>query len=171
MAINITRCKSDQLNVLRAISMETYRDTFEDSNSEALLQQYFQSALSAEKLSSELSVIGSYFYFINVDHTVAGFLKVNIGEAQSDDIDKNSLEIERFYIRKKYLRQGLGKVLMQFAYDLAGKLGKPSVWLGVWENNQRALAFYQSLGYYKIGEHPFDMGGDIQTDLLLKKDL
>jgi len=171
MAINITQCKVDQLKVLRDISMETYRDTFEESNSEELMEQYFLKAMNIEKLSFELNTIGSYFYFINIDNTVAGFLKVNIDDAQNDDIDKNSLEIERFYIRKTYLRQGLGKILMQFAYDLADRLDKSSVWLGVWEGNHRALAFYQSQGYYKIGEHPFDMAGDIQTDLLLRKDL
>lgn len=171
MTINIIPCKAEQLNLLREVSIETYRDTFEDSNSEELMQQYLSDALNLEKLSLEFQMIGSYFYFIYVDKEVAGFLKVNVDDAQSDDIDKGGLEIERFYIRQHYLRRGLGKILMQFAYDLAHQFNKASVWLGVWEDNQRALAFYKAQGFYQIGEHSFDMAGDIQTDLVLKKDL
>jgi len=151
--------------------MNTYRDTFTESNSEALMQQYFDDALTPEKLLKEFNTVGSDFYFIYLGEQVAGYLKVNIDDAQTEDMDKNSLEVERFYICKNYLRNGLGKSLMNFACDLARELGKSSVWLGVWENNFSALAFYKAQGFYKIGEHPFDMGGDIQTDLLFKKDL
>lgn len=171
MTINITPCQPEQLKLLRDISIETYRDTFEASNSEALMQQYFADRLSESKLSQELQTTDSYFYFLFQGEQVAGFLKVNNSEAHSDNVDKNSLEIERFYIRKQHLRKGLGTVLMRFAYDIAKQLGKSAVWLGVWENNLPALAFYKAQGFYQIGEHPFDMGGDIQTDLLLKKDL
>lgn len=171
MIINIRLCKADQLNELRAVSMETYRDTFSESNSDILMQQYFSNALSAKKLRLEFETLGSTFYFIYCDHDIAGFLKINVDDAQSDDVHKNYLEIERFYICKKYCRQGLGSILMEFSYELAKKINKPSIWLGVWEGNFPALAFYKAHGFFKIGEHPFDMGGDIQTDLLFQKDL
>jgi len=171
MTIKISLCKIEQLNLLRDVSIETYRDTFEEHNCETLMQQYLSDALNPEKLLYEFQTEGSFFYFIYSGEEVAGILKLNTGDAQTDNVDKYGLEIERFYIRKNYLRQGLGKVLMQFAYDVAKKLNKHSVWLGVWEDNARALAFYKAQGFYQIGEHPFDMGGDIQTDLLLKKDL
>jgi ribosomal protein S18 acetylase RimI-like enzyme len=171
MAVKIIPCKNEQLNMLCDISIETYRDTFEDSNSEVLMQQYFSEALTPEKLLKELNIVGSHFYFIYLDDQIAGFLKVNEGEAQSDEVAENSLEVERFYIRKQYLRNGLGKKLMEFSYNLAKQSDKSSLWLGVWEGNLTALAFYKAQGFYQVGEHPFDMGGDIQTDLLLKKDL
>jgi len=171
MAINIFPCKADQLNLLRDISIETYRDTFQESNSEALMQEYLGEALNIEKLTLEFQTPGSSFYFIYLNDEVAGFLKVNVDTAQSDDIASNSLEVERIYIRQQYLRQGLGNVLIQFAFDLAHQCHKSAVWLGVWEHNTRALAFYKSHGFYQVGEHPFDMAGDIQTDLVLQKDL
>ncbi len=171
MTININLCTAEQLNLLRDISMETYRDTFAESNSEALMQQYFNDALNAQKLHLEFTTQGSSFYFIYCNNDVAGFLKINVNDAQSDDIDKNSLEVERFYIRRRFLRQGLGKILMQFAHDVANELNKSSIWLGVWEGNLSAIAFYNTQGFRQIGEHPFDMGGDIQTDLIFKKEL
>ncbi|PKF60804.1 GNAT family N-acetyltransferase [Psychromonas sp. psych-6C06] len=171
MTINIKRCTVSQLNLLREVSIETYRDTFAESNSEQFMQQYLSDALNEKKLSAELNNINSEFYFIHFEDQVAGFLKVNVGEGQTDDVEPNSLEVERFYIRQAFLRKGLGKVLMQFACELTKQHDKNSLWLGVWEGNYSALAFYKAQGFYQIGEHPFDMGGDIQTDLLFKKDL
>ncbi|MCP4323601.1 MAG: GNAT family N-acetyltransferase [Psychromonas sp.] len=169
MTIKIVPCKPGQLNLLCDISRQTYRDTFADSNSEELMQQYFDDALSSGKLLQELKTVGSRFYFIYICSELAGFLKVNEGGAQSDNVLQNSLEIERFYICKNYLRNGLGKRLMTFACELAKQSNITSIWLGVWEGNASALAFYKSQGFSIFGEHPFDMGGEVQTDLLLRK--
>lgn len=171
MTVKIIPCTNEQLQLLRDISIETYRDTFEESNSDVLMQQYFDDALTPEKLLVELNTRGSYFYFIYLNNEVAGFLKVNEDDAQSDNVINNGLEIERFYIRKQYLRNGLGQQLMSFACELARKSSKTAMWLGVWEENIAALAFYKAQGFYQVGEHPFDMGGDIQTDLLLQKNI
>ena len=171
MTIKITLCRPEHLTLLRDISIQTYRDTFADSNSEVLMQKYFDDALTLEKLLGEMQTAGSSFYFIYLHDNLAGFLKVNEDKAQSDDVLQNSIEIERFYICKNYLRKGLGKRLMAFACELAKQSNRSSLWLGVWEGNFSALAFYKAQGFYKIGEHPFDMGGDIQTDLLFKKDI
>jgi diamine N-acetyltransferase len=171
MLKDIKICNRDQLDLLRSISIETYRDTFSESNSEALMTQYFQDALNKEKLQAELEDPDSAFYFIYFEEKVAGFLKVNVMTAQTEVKGNHALEIERFYIRKSFLRKGLGKRLMDFACDLARQKNKHFVWLGVWENNMPALHFYKQMGFYQIGAHPFNMGGDIQTDLLLQKDL
>lgn len=168
---NIKICKVSQVDCLRELSIDTYRETFSSSNSEDLMEQYLSDALNRKKLLSELNHLHSSFYFIYVEDKVAGYLKINDVKAQTDVFDADSLEVERFYIAKAFLRKGLGKQLMDFAYTLAKKSKKKYLWLGVWEGNQAALAFYQNLGFYQFGEHPFNMGGDIQTDLLFKKDL
>lgn len=171
MTNNIKFCTNEQLDLLREISIETYWDTFIDWNSEELMRKYLNEALTIQKLEGEFNNADSNFYFIYSAEQVAGFLKVNKVGAQTDLKDDKSLEIERFYIRKAFLRQGLGKALMDFACELAKQANKEYVWLGVWENNFPALHFYKSMGFKQIGAHPFDMGGDIQTDLILKKQL
>jgi ribosomal protein S18 acetylase RimI-like enzyme len=169
MSDQIKRCTREQLRELQDVAIETYRDTFGDTNSEALMQSYLNDALSMEKLKIEFNEPNSYFYFIYHDDQIAGFLKLNELGAQTDISDDDSLEIERFYIRKAFFRRGLGNTLMKFACDLAVQSRKTYVWLGVWENNFSAIQFYQKNGFFEIGKHPFDMGGDIQTDLVLKK--
>lgn len=171
MHSNIKICEKGQLDLLREISIETYRDTFSSSNSDELMKLYLSDALNRQKLLTELNHQHSYFYFIYFEGEVAGFLKMNELEAQTDVFDPDSLEVERFYIRKQFLHKGLGKQLIGFACSIAEKLGKKYLWLGVWEDNQPALSFYKRFGFYQFGKHPFNMGGDIQTDLLFKKDL
>jgi len=169
MSNQIKPCTREQLGELQQIAIETYRDTFSDSNSEALMASYLNDALHIEKLTAEFNQPNSHFYFIYSDDQIAGFLKMNEFNAQTDITDDDAFEIERFYIRKAFLRKGLGNVLMEFACDLAKKAHKAYVWLGVWENNFNALHFYKHHQFFEIGQHPFDMAGDIQMDLVLKK--
>jgi ribosomal protein S18 acetylase RimI-like enzyme len=91
--------------------------------------------------------------------------------AQTDVHDPDALEIERLYMHRDFQGLGLGSALMQKALDVARARGKKYVWLGVWEGNNKARAFYHKHGFYPFGSHPFVMGDDRQTDLLMRKDL
>jgi len=171
---NIKKCSLEQVETLRNLAIETYYETFSDTNSEALLQKYFQESLNIEKLSAQLQEPHSEFYFIyskadKQQMTPAGFLKLNIDDAQTDVMDSTALEVEKIYILKAFLSQGLGKQMMNFSIERAIQQDKKYLWLGVWESNFPALAFYKKMGFEQFGAHDFDMGGDIQTDLMLKK--
>lgn len=113
----------------------------------------------------------SRFFFIYLDNQLAGYLKLNIDSAQTEKIDRNGLEIERIYIRKEYKRQGLGRQLLEFAIELATKERRKLIWLGVWEENENALLFYQMFGFRKNGTHNFYIEIDKQTDLIMVKEL
>ena len=84
-------------------------------------------------------------------------------------MDPTALEVEKIYLLKAFLSQGLGKQMINFSIERATQQGKKHLWLGVWENNFPALAFYKKMGFEQFGTHDFDMAGDIQTDLLLNK--
>ena len=60
---------------------------------------------------------------------------------------------------------------MEQAIAIAISRQKSYLWLGVWEHNTKALAFYQRFGFYRIGSHSFFVGQDEQTDFLLRKDI
>jgi len=172
---NMQKCSLAQVALLREIAIETYQQTFADSNSEDLLQKYYQESLNINLLSNQLSDPESEFYFIYSapinDKTaqIAGFLKLNVGSAQTDLADDEALEVEKIYLLQQFLGKGLGHQLINFAVERAEQQDKQYLWLGVWEDNQPALKFYNKMGFFKFGEHGFDMGGDIQTDYLLKK--
>ena len=167
----ISLCKFEDLIELQKISIETFNDTFAEQNDSNNLKEYLIEAYHLEKLKREMMNSNSRFFFIYLDNQIVGYLKVNIDSAQTEKIDENGLEVERIYIRKEYKRHALGRQLLEFAIDLANKERRKLIWLGVWEENENALRFYQTFGFRQIGTHDFYVGMDKQTDLIMAKEL
>lgn len=171
MFIEIKKCTPEDLHTLREISFETFDETFKEQNSPENMNAYLEKAFTLEKLEKELSNPTSHFFFIYYQNELAGYLKVNINDAQSEEMGNESLEIERIYIKKTFQKYGLGKVLYNKALELANELEKKKVWLGVWEKNENAIAFYKKMGFVQTGSHSFFMGDDEQTDYIMTKTL
>ncbi|MDU0156737.1 GNAT family N-acetyltransferase [Bacillus cabrialesii] len=171
MTINIKKCSHEDLKILQEISVETFNDTFKDQNSSENMKAYLDSAFNTEQLEKELSNISSQFFFVYCHHEVAGYLKVNTDDAQSEEMGDESLEIERIYIKKEFQKHGLGKHLLHKALDIALECNKKKIWLGVWEKNENAVAFYKKMGFVQTGTHSFYMGDEEQTDFIMTKTL
>ncbi|OLQ49047.1 GNAT family N-acetyltransferase [Bacillus licheniformis] len=171
MTINIKKCSREDLKILQEISVETFNDTFKDQNSSENMKAYLDSAFNTEQLEKELSNISSQFFFVYCHHEVAGYLKVNTDDAQSEEMGDESLEIERIYIKKEFQKHGLGKHLLHKALDIALECNKKKIWLGVWEKNENAVAFYKKMGLVQTGTHSFYMGDEEQTDFIMTKTL
>jgi ribosomal protein S18 acetylase RimI-like enzyme len=167
----IRKCTIDDTEALQDISCRIFKDTFENTCSAQDMQTFLEEAYNLEKLRGELNNQNSVFYFLYVDSNLAGYLKLNEFDAQTELQDTHALEIERIYIGKEFQGMRLGRLLMQEAIKVAKDKEKEFLWLGVWEHNEKALAFYKSHGFYQIGAHAFVMGDDHQTDLLMRKDM
>ncbi|WP_313509278.1 GNAT family N-acetyltransferase [Enterococcus sp.] len=169
--MEIKQCTVADLEELAAISISTYKDTFDAFNTEENMRIYLEEAYNKPKLTKELNTAASAFFFLQSEGQTAGYIKINWGDAQTEAIAPNGLEVERIYIKKEYKRRGLGTVLLSHAETCAKEMGKTSIWLGVWEHNLPALAFYKKMGFEKVGSHSFFMGDDEQIDLLMEKHL
>lgn len=170
-AIEIKKIHLNNLQQLQEVSRETFIDTFGKENEEENLMDYLANAYNDARLSQELENPESDFFFLYEESQLAGYLKLNVGKAQTEEMSENSLEIERIYIRKAFKRKGYGATLIQFAISEALKKEKKMIWLGVWEKNAAALAFYRKMGFFQEGAHTFQLGSDIQTDFIMKKSL
>lgn len=169
MTINLKKCSLEDLGLLQDISIETFKDTFQNQNSPENMKAYLERAFNLNQLEKELSNTASEFYFIYADEEIAGYLKVNADDAQTERMGADSLEIERIYIRKTHRKQGLGKYLVQKAIEIAAKRNKKKIWLGVWEQNENAIAFYHKMGFVQTGAHSFYMGDEEQIDYIMTK--
>jgi len=169
MTINILKCTLQESYKLQEISYETFNETFKHQNSPENMNAYLKKAFNLTQLKQELSNINSQFYFVYLNHEVAGYLKVNTNDAQSEDMGEESLEIERIYIRRKFQKHGLGKYLLKKALEIATNENKTKIWLGVWEKNENAIAFYKKMGFVQTGAHSFYMGDEEQTDFIMTK--
>ena len=161
----------EDLAALQTIGRKTFAETFADSNSEENLAAYLEEGFSEDKLGAELQNENSRFYFALQKEEVIGYLKVNFGDAQSEKQDPNALEIERIYVLQQYHGKQVGALLYEQALAIAKERKAPFIWLGVWEENPRAIRFYQKQGFVEFGEHIFQLGDDAQRDVLMKLEL
>ncbi|MEK4058340.1 MULTISPECIES: GNAT family N-acetyltransferase [Paenibacillus] len=171
MSVIIKKCSREDLQILQQISVETFNDTFKYQNSPENMKTYLEKAFNYKQLEKELSNIYSEFFFISFNEELAGYLKVNINDSQSEKTGDDSLEIERIYIRIKFQRKGLGKYLIDKATDVAMIQNKKMIWLGVWEKNEKAIDFYKKIGFVQTGAHSFFMGDEEQIDFIMTKTL
>jgi len=169
--IRIEKIGPDDMATLQEISRSTFFETFADSNSESDMQQYLNGNFALDKLAAELGNENSLFYIAWDNGAAIGYLKVNTGEAQTELREEHSLEIERIYVLNEYHGKKVGQLLYDQALEVAGHLGKTSVWLGVWEENPSAIRFYEKNGFMAFGTHVFKMGDDEQTDIMMRKTL
>lgn len=168
---NIRLCSQTETDLitLQQISRETFRETFADSNTPENMTRYLTENLSLGNLRTELLNEDSSFYFLEHDTNVIGYLKINIGSAQTENKYERSLEIEQIYILSSYQGKGTGKLLLDHALEIARNMKVSIVWLGVWEHNLRAISFYQKHGFTAFDKHVFMLGDDEQIDIIMKK--
>lgn len=167
--ILVRKVTLEDLKILQDIGRKTFFETFSDSNTEENMNQYLDEGFSSDKLLQELSNDQSEFYFALDQDEVVGYLKVNSGESQTENHDALSLEIERIYVLKDYHGKKVGQILYEKAIQLAIDKKVEYVWLGVWEENPRAISFYKKNGFVEYDKHIFVLGDDEQTDILMKK--
>jgi ribosomal protein S18 acetylase RimI-like enzyme len=171
LAVLLRECTLADVQALQKISCETFTDTFGDVNSQENLEKYLANAYSIRQLKRELSDPESAFFFIYQEDQLAGYLKVNFGDNQTEEYGTDKLEIQRIYIRKAFKHLGLGTHLMHKAFEVANQLHKHHIWLGVWENNVAAQKFYRKLGFNQIGDHVFTLGDNRQRDIIMSIDI
>ncbi|MDR6462159.1 GNAT family N-acetyltransferase [Chryseobacterium sediminis] len=168
-SIIINTSSEKDLETLQNIGIQTFTETFAEDNTEEAMKKYLEESFNTEKIKSELNNPDSFFYIAWEEDNPVGYLKVNSGKAQTELQDETSLEIERIYVKKSHHGKKVGQLLYNQALETAKQLGKSYLWLGVWEENLRALQFYRKNGFVEFDKHIFRLGEEEQTDLMMKK--
>lgn len=173
MELNITieQINNRHIAALQQIGRQTFSETFAESNSAENMTKYLEEAYSFEKLNEELNNPNSFFYFAILYEKVIGYLKLNTGVSQTELKDNDALEIERIYVLKDFHGKKVGQLLFDKAITKAKEWHVAYVWLGVWEENKRALQFYTKNGFVEFDQHVFVLGDEAQTDIMMKLEL
>lgn len=135
------------------------------------MEAYNKRCFNLTILGEEFQNPSSWFYFLRKHSEISGYLKYNIGDAQTELKEDEGFEVERIYILAKIYGSGGGAKLMEYALAKARELSKQYVWLGVHEENFRAINFYKKFGFTEFSDHIFMMGNQAQRDILMKKEL
>lgn len=167
--IEIKVASIDDLLIIQKIGRETFLETFESRNSESDLSAYINDRFSENQVQHELKNLESIFYIAWDQEDPIGYLKLNIGQAQTEYKLEDHIEIERIYVYASHHGKQVGQLLFFKALETAKSLRVPTIWLGVWEENARAISFYKKNGFEEFDKHIFRLGSDEQTDILMRR--
>lgn len=169
--LEIRKANQSDIELLLNIGRQTFFEKFIENNSEENMLQYASEAYTFEKIASEVNNADSQFYLATLNSQIVGYLKINFGEAQTELQDPQALELERIYVLNEFQGQKIGQQLFGKALGIAEQAKLNYVWLGVWEENSRAIKFYEKNGLKAFSKHIFMLGNDPQTDIMMKIEL
>ena len=164
--------EAHEIPLLCQVAYRSFYDTFIHSTTEADMHMYTHVAFSEETQKAEFENPNSAFYFMEDETGVFAYLKLNFGKQPYDGtVLENPMEIQRLYMLHSHIGKGIGERLMQFSLQEAQNREHKTIWLGVWEYNERAQAFYRRFQFTHFGETAADIGNTPQTDWLWKRDI
>lgn len=167
----IRRGGPQDLALLMELSERTFREAFESFYPAEDFHAFLQEAFNAAKLSRELVDPAYTFLFAEAEGETIGYALVRRGPPEPCVHGPDPVELLRIYTLRKAMGEGAGPALMQESIRVAEGMGARTLWLGVWEHNSRALAFYARYGFVDVGFHHFRVGSKVDVDRILVKDL
>jgi ribosomal protein S18 acetylase RimI-like enzyme len=161
----------DDAALLADLGARTFRETFEGICSPQDLEQFLEDTYSEAKQRAELVDPARPAWVLELEGIPAGFLQLRLGHREPWVTGQHPVELQRIYVLRALQARGLGAALMRTALDQARSWGADFLWLGVWEHNEKALAFYARHGFHEAGDHVFRIGQQLDRDLILVKEL
>jgi len=155
--------------LLAELGARTFSETFAADNSPEDMADYVAAAFSPRQQAAELADPNCLFLIAESNGVAVGYAMLRSGNVLDNVTGAKPIELVRLYVSRKSLGSGFGAALMRFCIAEAKQRGYETVWLGVWEHNHRAQAFYRKWNFHEIGTHIFQLGNDPQTDILMQR--
>ena len=170
-SLDIRAAQPEDAESLAAFAERTFRDAFEGDNAPEDMEAYVREAFSVETIRKELEDDDATFLlaFVNGSPDPVGYAKLYAGPPGDGVSGRDPIELQRIDVEHSAIGQGLGAALLQASLDAAESNGHRTIWLGVWERNARAIAFYERWGFETVGDHTFRLGSDDQRDLVMQR--
>ena len=156
---------------LAALAERTFRAAFASSNTRENMDAHCASAYGETIQVSEITNPGIETFVCDDGTELVGYAQLRWGTAPPCVLASKPAEIQRIYVDQQWHGKGIAQALMSRVFAAAALGNADQVWLGVWENNPRALAFYRKFGFSKVGYHVFQLGSDPQHDWILCRDV
>jgi diamine N-acetyltransferase len=166
MSFRLQKATTRNYKTLAALGRDTFSENFGEVNDPEDFNDYITKAFYPYKILIDLEQPDSEFYMVWHEKKAVGYCRINFDTELDELIGKKQVEIQQIYVSKAFKGQGLGTIMMNKAIQLAQKGNYDAIWLGVWEHNPDAIAFYERKGFRRVGQHIFQLGKDAQIDYL-----
>ncbi len=165
--ISLRQAKPPDAASLAEFAERTFRQTFASYNSAENMDLHCASSFGVDLQRDELSDPRQVIQLAEVKDELAGFMQLRLGRATASVDARHPAELHRIYVSGKWQGRGVAQELMRAAVAAAARSGCDWFWLGVWEHNPKAIAFYDKYGLKLVGEHPFMLGRELQRDVIM----
>lgn len=171
MTPTIRRATPDDAPALAELAARTFTEAFGADNRPEDLALHLATAYGPAQQGRELADATLITLVADDQGTLVAFAQLRLGTPPAAVRGAAPIELMRFYLAAAWHGRGLAQRLMASVVDAATAAGARTLWLGVWERNPRAIAFYRKTGYVDVGSHVFVVGTDPQTDRLMVRPL
>ena len=169
--VTIRRANGQDAGLLAELGERTFAQTFAADNTPEDMAAYIAASFNFTLQTAELADPDSKFLIAEVNGVAAGYAMLYAGQPAEGVEGPKPIELVRLYVSREWLGSGVGEALMRACLNEAQQAGHQTIWLGVWERNERALAFYRKWNFRAVGEHVFQLGSDAQRDILMERAL
>ena len=167
--IDIKNAGIDDAVLISALGAKSFFDAFGEHTKKEDIEYYISGKFSTEHIKEEISNPLSNFFIAYFNHKPAGYAKLINSPMPGEISTLNAIEMQRIYVLKEYYSMKIGKAMMMHTLDFAFSKGYNSMWLGVWQKNNRATEFYKKWGFEIFGTRNFTLGSSINDDYLMIK--
>lgn len=154
---------------LATFAARTFAQAFGRDNRPEDLACFLAAHYSRERQQRELTDPAWTTILAEDDHAIAGFAQLCPGSTPAGVTGPAPLELARFYVDAAWHGRGVAQRLMAATIASAVARGARTLWLGVWERNPRAIAFYVKCGFADVGQKTFVVGTDVQHDRVMAR--
>ena len=153
---------------LARVAEETFRATFGASNTREDMDMHCSINFGSDIQRNEILSTNIVTLLIEQGTELVGYSQLR-WDTPPDCLKTSGIpgEIRRLYVIGEFHGRGVAQQLMQASLKEIERRGSAVAWLGVWEKNPRAIAFYKKIGFFEVGEHEFLLGSDLQRDVIM----
>jgi len=171
MLPHVRVANSNDVKLLSALGGKTFYDTFSQYHTEEDMQLYLEKAYNEALIATNLQNPHIHYAVLeNETGEAVGYVKLLL-DATNAKLKGRQIELEKIYVLKDKIGSGAGLKLMQYAIDYSVKNGYDVLFLGVWEENVRAVNFYKKAGFEVFDTRTFQLGKTLCDDFLMKLEL
>jgi ribosomal protein S18 acetylase RimI-like enzyme len=167
--LSIRKATVKDATIVASFGARTFEEAFGSQNTKEDMEAYLSSNFNEERIRSQLSDESSNFLLVYKENRLIGYSMLHAGDAPDAVSGLKPIELVRIYIDGIHKGKGHGSRLMEACVQAAAETDHDVIWLGVWEKNESAIAFYRKWGFEKVGIIEFILGSDVQHDFIMER--
>lgn len=169
--IEIRQAVERDARLIASLGTVTFYEAYFEQDDPHALADYLVEYFSPGKIAVEMAEPESVFFIVFRRGRAVGYAKLRGGLPHESIRAANSIELHRLYLVERVWGSGIGDLLLEHCLQFARELEKDVLWLGVWEQNPRAVNFYAKHGFTRVGSLEFPYGDSVGINAVMQIDL